>query len=124
MIRPRSISALVALVSLLFLSTPGLAKLEIKGKGKRQTLVRSQFSAEMQPRYDLFASKCTQCHAMKRPISALTSGITPVSGDSFNKKDIKHYVVKMMRKPNSGITRGDAKDILRFLVYAREIATK
>jgi hypothetical protein len=61
---------------------------------------------------------------MARPIAALTTGITPVSGGTFEKKGIKKYVVKMMRKPNSGITKADARQILKFLIHARGLASK
>jgi hypothetical protein len=58
---------------------------------------------------------------MERPISALKTGVTPVSGGRFDEKGMKLYVVKMMRKPNSGITKQDAKVILEFLRYARAL---
>ncbi len=112
----------LCLGALVLLAAPGEAKLKVTGKGKAQKLVKTQFPADMQPRYDLFSDKCTQCHAMSRPISALVTGVTPVSGDSFQRGDIKRYVVKMMRKPNSGITRDDARQLLKFLIFARKKA--
>jgi cytochrome c1 len=102
----------------------GHAELKTQGEGKAQTLVRSQFSAALQPAYDTFASHCTKCHEMARPISALRTGITPISGGQFDAKGIRDYVVKMMRKPNSGITKDDAKDIIEFLRQARDLAAK
>jgi hypothetical protein len=95
------------------------AELKTKGAGKAQTLVREQFPANQQPRYDLFAARCTHCHEMARPISALLTGLTPISGASFDGDGIKKYVIKMMRKPNSGITKDDAKEIIVFLDGAR-----
>ena len=59
---------------------------------------------------------------LSRPISALQSGITPVTGGDFDKTGIRRYVVRMMRKPNSGIDRRDAREIILFLEYAREAA--
>jgi hypothetical protein len=99
------------------------AKLKIQGKGKAMVLLGTQFSPEMQPRYELFSKKCTKCHAMARPIAALQTGITPVSGSVFDRKAMKKYVVKMMRKPNSGIAKADAREILRFIIYARKLGT-
>jgi hypothetical protein len=84
--------------------------------------VRDQFSPEMRARYDLFAVRCTRCHAMARPIAALTTGITPVTGGTFDDTGIQRYVVRMMRKPNSGIDRSTAREILLFLRYARGMA--
>ena len=92
------------------------AKLKTEGAGKATVLVPGQFSEEMRPRFELFAKKCTRCHEMARPIAALQTGITPVSGGRFDRKGMKKYVVKMMRKPNSGIAKSDAREILKFIL--------
>jgi len=103
---------------------PGLSSAELKtvGEGKQQKLVRSQFPGKNAEQYDIFAKKCTKCHAEARPIAALQSGKTPISRGDFDREGIKEYVVKMMRKPNSGIDREQAKDIIEFLEYARSLA--
>jgi len=103
-------------------SAPAAAQLRVTGEGPRQRLVREQFPQEYRARYDIFAVRCTRCHAMARPIAALTTGITPVSGGRFETDGIQRYVVRMMRKPNSGVDRADAREILLFLRYARGIA--
>jgi hypothetical protein len=100
------------------------AKLKTEGTGKAAVLVPGQFSEVMLPRFELFAKKCTRCHEMSRPIAALQTGITPVSGGRFDRKGMKKYVVKMMRKPNSGIAKSDAREILKFILYARKLATE
>jgi hypothetical protein len=102
--------------------SPARAELKTRGKGKEQAMLREQFIPEAQRRYDIFKVKCTKCHPMARPIAALKTGITPVSGSPFNKESVKLYVVKMMRKPNSGIDRDEAREILMFLTYALELA--
>lgn len=117
--------AVVAVLSLAGLTvgvSVAMAQLQTTGRGREMRLVREQFPQEHRPRYDLFAEKCTQCHAMARPISALQTGITPVTGGTFDEEGIRRYVVRMMRKPNSGIDRSDAREIILFLTYAREAA--
>jgi hypothetical protein len=101
-----------------------VAALKVQGKGKEQTLVRDQFSADQRPRYDMFAQKCTRCHELARPIAALMTGVTPLSADKFDEDGIKKYVVKMMRKPNSGIVKEEARDLIQFLTYARSLAAQ
>jgi len=98
--------------------------LKVTGEGKTQVLAPHQFSGEQRFRFALFQNRCTKCHPMSRVIAALQTGITPVSGGSFGGKDIKKYVVKMMRKPNSGIDKSDAKELVLFLRYARELGNK
>ena len=97
-------------------------KLKTKGEGADQELDESQFSADQKPRYQLFKQKCTKCHAMQRPIVALQTGRTPISNGVFDEPGIKTYVVKMMRKPNSGIEKDQAKELIDFLRYARALA--
>lgn len=114
----------MAAVVLLCTAASSLAAADLltEGRGRGRTLVREQFPPDQQTRYDLFAERCTQCHVMARPIAALTTGITPVTGGDFDEQGIRRYVVRMMRKPNSGIDRGDARDIILFLNFARGLA--
>ena len=100
-------------------TSSGWGELITKGEGRKKIIVRDQFSEKVRKQYDIFAKKCTQCHSMSRPTSALINGKTPVTGSRFEKRDIKKYVIKMMRKPNSGISKSEAKSILRFLITAR-----
>src|SRR5688500_1885274 len=85
--------AATALIACLALAPAGLvsAALKVQGKGKEQTLVRDQFAADQQPRYDMFQQKCTRCHELARPISALLNGVTPLSADKFDEEGIKKY---------------------------------
>jgi len=118
--------ALAAMTCVLFVwvgtTSTATADLDTVGEGRRQRLVRNQFPPEFRPRYDIFAERCTKCHAMARPIRALNTGITPVTGGTFDEDGIRRYVVRMMRKPNSEIERADARDIILFLNFARNRA--
>jgi hypothetical protein len=120
--RSRTIALGAGLLLAILATATAQAKLKVSGTGKQQTLVESQFEGEQLEAYRLFAVKCTKCHAMSRPIAALETGITPVTGGKFDEQGMKTYVVKMMRKPNSGITKEDARTILGFLMHARGLA--
>jgi hypothetical protein len=98
------------------------AKLKTRGEGKQRVLVAEQFTGDTRTRYDLFAVRCTKCHEMNRPIVALETGVTPVTGGKFDRDGMKAYVVKMMRKPKSGVTKEEAREILQFLWDARDVA--
>jgi hypothetical protein len=73
----------------------------------RDGLDAARLPAEVQPDYALFARRCSKCHQLSRP---LQSGIH----DDAMWAD---YVERMRRQPGSGISRSDAKPILRFLHY-------
>jgi hypothetical protein len=122
--KTRAIHRGAILLLAILLPAAASAALKVQGKGKEQTLVRDQFAAEQRPRYDMFAQKCTRCHELARPISALMTGVTPLSADKFDEDGIKKYVVKMMRKPNSGIVKEEARELISFLTYARSLAAQ
>ena len=72
----------------------------------------SKVPDELKSDYQRFATRCSKCHSLARPLSA---GI----------KDDDHwenYVNRMRRQPGSGITFDDQAHILRFLKwYAAEL---
>lgn len=116
----RRIAAVLSLV----LSTAGAARAALKTTNKGAALVRDQFPEDQRAGFDRFVSKCGTCHELSRPIGALVTGLTPLTAAPFDRDGIKKYVVRMARKPNSGIDRDDAKLIIEFLVAARELAAK
>ncbi len=111
----------LGLLLVLVAAQPVSAALKTVKKGKSTLLVGAQFRGPLNNEFKFFEVKCTQCHDLHRPTSALIKGKTPLSGDLFDKKGIKKYVVKMMRKPNSGITKSDAKRIIKFLLAAQKL---
>ena len=114
--------ATTLLVSVLLLVGAAEAELKVRGTGTKRVLVKEQFTGATLARYDLFATRCTKCHAMGRIIDALDWGTTPITGVAFDDPAIRTYVVKMMRKTRSGISKKDAKELVEFLLDARRIA--
>jgi len=69
----------------------------------------SGYPAPMQKSYKIFASKCSKCHTIARPINTM-----------MTKPEWERYVKRMMHKPNSGISDTQGKEIFEFLVYDQE----
>jgi hypothetical protein len=71
----------------------------------------SKYPREIQSAYRVFATRCSRCHTLARPLNARI-------------EDPAHwvrYVERMRRNPSSGINRDNAKIILEFLLfYTRE----
>jgi hypothetical protein len=72
-----------------------------------EALAPDALPPEVRADYEVFADRCSKCHALSRP---LNSGI--VSDDHW-----AMYVGRMRRQPGSGISLDDAEVILRFLHY-------
>ena len=102
-------------------SGSAMAELKVTGSGKDARMAPDQFPAEHQERLKLFEAKCGKCHDLDRPITAVRTGKTPVSGGPFDDDGVKAYVTKMMRKPNSGVEQADAKEIIILLRFARTL---
>lgn len=84
-----------------------------EGVGKRGGLkqeVISTFPPDVQTAYELFEHKCSRCHTLARPLNA------PI----YELEHWEAYVARMRRQPGSGISEGDAKEILVFLKFYAE----
>ncbi|HHT9121026.1 MAG TPA: hypothetical protein ACFYD3_10855 [Candidatus Hypogeohydataceae bacterium YC41] len=71
----------------------------------------SQYPPEIQADYKVFATKCGKCHTLARPLNS-----PYCTAEEWN-----NYVNKMMRKPGSGITPVEGKQIFDFLVYDSKV---
>lgn len=67
----------------------------------------SRYPADIQAKYRVFAAKCSHCHTLARPINC----------DLALPDEWSHYVTKMIRKPESGISLDDGVQIYDFLIY-------
>ena len=89
------------------------ARIEAFEKGPA-TIDISKYPAALKDNYDLFSQKCTQCHKLSRPINS----------DYCLPSEWSRYVKRMMRKPGSGISSSEAKQIYEFLAYDSSVRKK
>jgi cytochrome c5 len=89
------------------------ARIEAFEKGPA-TIDISKYPAALKDNYDLFSQKCTQCHKLSRPVNC----------DYALPDEWSRYVKRMMRKPGSGISSSEAKQIYEFLVYDSSVRKK
>jgi hypothetical protein len=76
-----------------------------------ETVDVSNYPPTVQEAYKVFANKCGRCHGLARSLN------TPyATAEEWNT-----YVNKMMRKPGSGITPKEGKQIFDFLVYDSKV---
>ncbi|MBI5750217.1 MAG: hypothetical protein HZA00_13950 [Nitrospinae bacterium] len=105
---------LMAMVSLIFLNKNLSAKEEFGelpyDKGSDRIDV-SKYPKVMQEAYKVFASKCSKCHNLSRPINS------PYAIP----EEWERYIKMMMRKPGSGIDPKSAKTIYEFLKYDSQV---
>ncbi len=89
------------------------ARVERFEKGP-QTIDISKYPDGIKDNYEVFSTKCTQCHKLSRPINS----------DYATPDEWSRYIKRMMHKPGSGISSADGKKIYEFLVYDSSIRKK
>lgn len=89
------------------------ARIERFEKGPA-TIDVSKYPDPIKEGYEVFSTKCTQCHKLSRPINS----------DYALPEEWSRYVKRMMHKPGSGIGAGDGKKIFEFLAYDSSVRKK
>ncbi|MGH7967748.1 MAG: hypothetical protein ACREIC_03370 [Limisphaerales bacterium] len=74
----------------------------------------SKYPEGIKENYEVFSTKCTQCHKLSRPINS----------DYALPDEWSRYIKRMMHKPGSGISNSEGKKIFDFLVYDSSIRKK
>jgi hypothetical protein len=78
------------------------------------TIDVAKYPEGIRDNYEVFSTKCTQCHKLSRPINC----------DYVMPDEWSRYVKRMMHKPGSGIDSADGKKIYEFLVYDSSVRKK
>ncbi len=89
------------------------ARIERFEKGPA-TIDISKYPDKIKDDYEVFSTKCTQCHKLSRPINS----------DYALPEEWSRYVKRMMHKPGSGIGASEGKQIFEFLVYDSSVRKK
>ena len=114
---------LVTLLLVVTSATAAHAGLKVVGKGDNMRLDPSAFPPAMKASYEILRVKCVKCHTLERTIVALQTGVAPISGQPFDRNATKAYGVKMLRKPDSNMSKPEVKasvDFLNFLLAETE----
>ncbi len=89
------------------------ARIERFEKGPA-TVDVSKYPDAIKEDYEVFSTKCSQCHKLSRPINS----------DYALPDEWSRYIKRMMNKPGSGISGGEGKKIYDFLVYDSSVRKK
>jgi hypothetical protein len=107
----------IALAFALLVSTVASAEVRVIVQGDTVSIDPSGFPPQMRAGYDLMMEKCNRCHTIERIVAAVQTGICPLSKTSFSKTSTRSVVTRMYLKPESNMTKSDARTIILFLNY-------
>ena len=96
------------------------ARIKVKGRGAAMNFDTASIPEQFQTSFKLMSAKCSACHTMERTVIAMQTGLAPITRQPFDKASILAYGVKMMRKPNSGMSKREIKDIVMLLNYLED----
>ena len=115
-------------VFLLLVTSGASAELRVLGQGEQRKFDPSDFPPDIKEKYAMAEIKCanrnSNCHAFGRTVDAVMTGIGPVSKMPFDKEAAKAYGVKMMRKPDSGMNKKEAKAVVELLYFLLDKAKR
>lgn len=114
---------LVTMLLVVTSATAAHAGLKVIGKGDNMRLDPSDFPPAMKANYEILRVKCVKCHTLERTIVAIQTGVAPISGQPFDRAATKAYGVKMLRKPDSNMTKPEVKasvDLMNWLLTEAE----
>ena len=112
----RRLFYLTALVTLVLTATAD-ARIKVKGRGAAMNFDPASIPEQFQAAYELMSRKCVKCHTMERTVIAVQTGRAPITSQVFDRPSIMAYGIKMMRKPDSNMSKKEIKDIVMLLNY-------
>lgn len=107
----------LVLLSALFFSAIAYAEVRVTINGDNVSIDTSGYPPKMQQAHALMMQKCSKCHSIERIVVAAQTGICPLSKTSFTRETTRSVVTRMYLKPESNMTKSDARIILMYLNY-------
>ncbi|ACM20221.1 cytochrome c, 1 heme-binding site [Geotalea daltonii FRC-32] len=98
-------------------TTAAHAGLKVIGRGDSMRLDPAKFPSAMKANYEIMKTKCVKCHTLERTIVAIQTGVAPISGQIFDRNATKAYGVKMLRKPDSNMSKPEVKATVELMNY-------
>lgn len=108
------------MILVVFPAAPSRGEIKVVGTGETMRLDPAGFPPEMKASYALMETKCRRCHSLERTILAVTTGVAPLSGRPFNRDAVQIYGQKMLRKPDTRMTRQDVQSVVELLTFLVE----
>jgi hypothetical protein len=93
------------------------ARIKTKGRGAAMTFDVATIAPQYLPAFEIMTTKCVKCHTMERTVVAVQTGRAPITGQIFDRQAIKAYGIKMLRKPNSDMSKQDIREVVILLNY-------
>jgi hypothetical protein len=115
----KRIFLLTALITLA-IAAAAEARIKVKGRGAAMNFDMASLPSQYLATFDMMTKKCSKCHTMERTVVAVQTGRAPITGQIFDRQAIKAYGIKMLRKPNSDMSKQEIRDVVVLLNFIME----
>ena len=102
------------------LVTAADARVKVIGRGDNLKFDPDSIPANLRVTFELMSKKCIKCHTMERTVIAVLTGKAPITGQPFDRQAVKTYGIKMLRKPDSDMSKQQIRDVVVLLNYLLE----
>lgn len=111
-------------VAVLLIAANSNAAVKVLGQGETRRFDTSGFPPAMMANYEIMKTKCTRCHSLERVVAAITEGVSPISGQPFDRNAVKAYGAKMMRQSSSRMSRPEIVATMELMNYLLDQAAR
>jgi len=108
---------LLAALIILAMAAAAEARIKVKGRGDAMTFDIASIPPLYHATFEMMTRKCTKCHSMQRTVVAIQTGRAPITGQIFDRQAVKAYGIKMLRKPNSDMSKQDIREVVILMNY-------
>jgi hypothetical protein len=113
-----------SILAVLLFSVPGHASVKTVGKGDSLAFDPVSIATSYRSNYGIMKVKCVKCHTLERTVVAITTGIAPITGQPFDRSATRAYGTKMLRKPDSNMSKQEVKAVVDLMNYLLDEAAK
>jgi len=99
------------------LVTVAEARVKVMGRGDKMNFDPEGIPANLRVTFELMSKKCIKCHTMERTVIAVLTGKAPITGQPFDRQAVKTYGIKMLRKPDSNMSKQEIRDVVVLLNF-------
>ena len=114
----------VAFLLIGMFATVSFAAIHTLGKGETLTFDPADIPPAYKSNFEIMKVRCIKCHTLERTVIAIQTGVAPISGQPFDRGATRAYGIKMLRKPDSDMSKEDVKVVVDLLNYMLDEANR
>ncbi len=105
-------------------ATTSFAGIRTLGRGATLTFDPAGIPPAYKKNFEIMRVRCVKCHTLERAVVAIQTGVAPISGQPFDRGATRAYGIKMLRKPDSNMSKQEVKSVVELMNYLLDQAAR